>query len=51
MVKLGKRMSLMRCVERMTSHLLEGVGVAEVKKEIMYGVEIEALLYFRVRGK
>jgi hypothetical protein len=54
MVKLGKRMGLLRCLERMTSpfsHLLEGIGVATVKKKIMYGMEIKTLLYFRVRGK
>jgi len=56
MVKLGKRMRLVRRLERMTSdksasHLLERIGAATVKKKIVYGMEIKTLLYFRVRGK
>jgi hypothetical protein len=33
------------------SHLLERIGVATIKKKIVYGMEIKTLLYFRVRGK
>jgi hypothetical protein len=36
---------------RRKSHLLERIAVATEKKEVMYGMEIETLLYFCVRGK
>jgi hypothetical protein len=44
----------MRYRETMTrprSHLLERIGAATEKEEVVYGMEIEALLYFCVRGK
>ena len=37
--------------DKSVSHLLERIWVATVKKKIVYGVEIETLLYFRVGGK
>jgi hypothetical protein len=37
--------------DRFVSHLLERIGVATVKKKVVYGMEIKTLLYLRVRGK
>lgn len=37
--------------DKAESHLLDRIGVATEKKEVVYGVEIEALLYFCVWGK
>ena len=37
--------------DKSVSHLLERIGVAAVEKKIMYGMQIKALLYFRVWGK
>jgi hypothetical protein len=37
--------------DKSVSHLLERIGVATVKKKVVYGMEIKTLLYFRVRGK
>lgn len=37
--------------DQSVSHFLERIGVATVKKKIVYGMEIETLLYFCVRGK
>jgi hypothetical protein len=37
--------------DKSVSHLLERIGVATVKKKIVYGMEIKTLFYFRIRGK
>ncbi len=52
MIELGNRSDEMpRDDDRCVSHLLERIGVAAVKKEVVYDMEIKALLYFRVWGK
>jgi hypothetical protein len=51
MVKLGRSDDMARADDKSVSHLPERIGVATVKKKIVYGMEIETLFYFRVRGK
>jgi hypothetical protein len=51
MVKLSPSDEIPRDDDKGESHLLERIGAATEKKEVVYGMEIKALLYFCVRGK
>ena len=51
MVELSPSDETPRDHDKSETHLLERIGAAAEEKEVVYGVEVEALLYFCIRSK